>query len=141
MNQIICTLKNNFDKFEDEYIDNDKYNKKWILKTSFIFFTIASLALFIYYLYFRYDLYTYEKLSKSFAKSYGITRIYNNDADYNSILLSNDVDFYENSYFSVIGSIDIEKINVSYTILSDISKDALKISTCRFYGPMPNEVR
>ena len=73
--------------------------------------------------------------------SIGITKIYNNSSEYNTSALNQEIFFYENNAFSVIGTIDIEKINVSYPILSDINKDILKISPCRFYGPMPNEVR
>ena len=36
---------------------------------------------------------------------------------------------------------NIKKINISYPIVSNVSKDALKVATCRFYGPMPNEPR
>lgn len=71
----------------------------------------------------------------------GITKIYGSSSDYNAIPLNQNIVFYENSSFSVIGLIDIKKINISYPILSNISKDALKVATCRFYGPMPNEVR
>jgi hypothetical protein len=74
-------------------------------------------------------------------KVIGITKIYNSNNSYNAIPLSQEIDFYENGSFSVIGLIDIKKLNISYPILSDISKDALKIAICRFYGPMPNNVR
>ena len=40
---------------------------------------------------------------------------------------------------SIIGVIEIQKLNIVYPILSEINKDYLKISTCRFYGPYPNE--
>ena len=36
--------------------------------------------------------------------------------------------------------IEINSININYPILSDYSEELLKISPCRFYGPMPNEV-
>ena len=39
----------------------------------------------------------------------------------------------------IIGSINIEKLNISYPIFSETSDELLKISPCRFYGPMPNE--
>lgn len=71
----------------------------------------------------------------------GITKIYSTSEDYNAIPLNKEINFYENGSFSVIGVIDIKKINISYPILSGISKDALKIATCRFYGPEPNEIR
>ena len=67
-------------------------------------------------------------------KVIGITKIYNSNNSYNAIPLSQEIDFYENGSFSVIGLIDIKKLNISYPILSDISKDALKIAICLFYG-------
>ena len=42
--------------------------------------------------------------------------------------------------FSVIGIIKIDSIKISYPILSKINDDLLKISPCRFYGPMPNQI-
>jgi len=78
---------------------------------------------------------------KAYPKVIGITKIYNNDGTYSALPLSNDISFYENGSFSVIGVIDIKKINISYPILSGISKDALKIATCLFYGPEPNNIR
>ena len=78
---------------------------------------------------------------KAFLKVIGITKIYNNKEDYNALPLRNDITFYENGSFSVVGVIDIKKINISYPILSGISKDALKIATCLFYGPEPNKIR
>lgn len=74
-------------------------------------------------------------------KVIGITKIYGNSNDYNAIPLNQEIVFYENSSFSVIGLINIKKINISYPIVSNVSKDALKVATCRFYGPMPNEPR
>ena len=46
----------------------------------------------------------------------------------------------ENGSFSVIGSIEIKKIDVSYPILSDVNTEHLKVAPCRLYGPLPNEV-
>lgn len=44
------------------------------------------------------------------------------------------------SNFSVIGIVEIPKINISYPILSNINDELLKIAPCRFYGPLPNEI-
>ena len=41
--------------------------------------------------------------------------------------------------FSVIGIIEIPKINISYPILSESNDELLKIAPCRISGPMPNE--
>lgn len=74
--------------------------------------------------------------------NFEITKIYSNNSNYttNSLTSDNEKTFqYESNQFSIIGTITIAKINISYPILSDISKELLKISPCRFYGPMPNE--
>ena len=47
------------------------------------------------------------------------------------------VTYYNN--FVMIGYIEIPKINIKYPILSNISDELLKVSPCRFYGPLPNE--
>ena len=46
----------------------------------------------------------------------------------------------EGNNFTVIGLIEIKKININYPIISSYNNDLLKIAPCRFYGPMPNEV-
>ncbi len=50
-----------------------------------------------------------------------------------------EVEESNNSSF-IVGLIEIKKLKIIYPILSDVSDDLLKIATCRFYGPMPNEV-
>ena len=43
-------------------------------------------------------------------------------------------------YFSIKYTL-FRKQNITYPILSTTSEELLKISPCRFYGPMPNEPR
>ncbi len=141
MNQIICTLNSNIKNFGRKKPSNKDTKKKRFLKIQFFILFIISLLLIIYYMFFRYELLSKEKLSKSIAQSFGIRKIYEDSSDYNAIPLGNTIEFYENGSNSVIGIIDIKKLNISYPIFSDISKDGLKIATCRFFGPMPNEIR
>lgn len=42
--------------------------------------------------------------------------------------------------YSIIGVVNIPKINVNYSILSQTSDTLLKISPCKFWGPNINEV-
>ena len=49
------------------------------------------------------------------------------------------IDTISNNPF-VIGIIQIDKINLNYSILSVCNNDLLDISVCRFAGPMPNEI-
>lgn len=41
--------------------------------------------------------------------------------------------------FSVVGMIEIPKIDIYYPIISESNDELLKISPCRISGPMPNE--
>ena len=41
---------------------------------------------------------------------------------------------------TIIGTIKIPKINISYPIFSEYSDELLKISVCKFYGPDINTV-
>lgn len=97
------------------------------------------LSLFLFIVLFLYWLYSYfykmqeENISKSILNSFNITKIYSSVENYTVVQLNN------NTATSVIGIIEIPKINIKYPILSDISDDLLKISPCRFYGPYPNQ--
>lgn len=55
------------------------------------------------------------------------------------LLLGNIYETKDNT-FTVIGLIEIKKININYPIISSYNDELLKIAPCRFYGPMPNEV-
>lgn len=63
---------------------------------------------------------------------YNITTLYSSNEPYHAIQLSNEI--------SIIGLIEIPSLNISYPILSNSSEDLLKISVCRFAGPLPNRI-
>ncbi len=77
-----------------------------------------------------------EKLSKQLLRNYTLTTLYQSSTT-NHVVEKQAVS-YENPF--VIGMIKIDKINLNYPILSQTDRDLLKISLCRFAGPMPNEV-
>ena len=144
MNQIICSSRSNLnisDTSNSIQGRNIFRSKRNIFIILFAFFIIVCILAVFYNIYFRYSLYANEKVSKDILDNIGLTKIYQDDSDYNAKLLNKEIVFYENGSFSVIGVIDIKKLNISYPILSDVSKDFLKIAPCRFYGPMPNEIR
>lgn len=85
----------------------------------------------------KFDLLSYEKVSNKILESSKVSKIY---GEYDASLLKEEIIFYENGSFSVIGSIEIKKIDVSYPILSDVNTEHLKLAPCRLYGPLPNEV-
>lgn len=140
MNQIICTLSSNIENNQSFY-KNNKNIKIFLLKITFYISIIIAIFTIAYYLYFKYTTNNLEKLSKNISDNLKITKLYTSSSDYNTNPLNEDIFFYNDTSFSVIGNIKIDKLNISYPILSSISKDFLKIAPCRFYGPLPNEIR
>lgn len=136
MNQIICTSNCDLDKVS---IPNS--NKKHFFQVQFFALLFIVVFAFSYYGYSRYDLKQKENFSKEIMEHLKITRLYASNSDYHATSLQNQIYFYEGNAFSVIGSIEIEKLNIDYPILSDLNQDLLKVAPCRFYGPMPNEMR
>lgn len=93
---------------------------------------IILITVFLFWL--RYFLSTKSKdnFSDSLLNSFNIERIYSNNDGYTVVEL-------DGNSTIVIGIIEIPNINIKYPILSNISDELLKISPCRFYGPLPNE--
>lgn len=87
------------------------------------------------YLFFKYNSYKKEKISQSLVDNFNITTLYSNNSNYIASKTINNT----NEPF-VIGLLKIDKINLIYPILSNVSEELLTISPCRFYGPMPNEI-
>lgn len=128
MNQILQYTKSNY--------------KKYIIQ----FFISISIAIFAIIMFISkiYQMNKYEKYSKELLKEYKITTLYkeNNHSELDpskaltnqnySKVISKKIPPY------IIGSLKIDKINLNYPILSQSNSDLLKISLCRFAGPMPN---
>lgn len=140
MNQILNFNKqDNFNdkkNYDNNSLSSPMLNKKgnFYLYQFIISFIIALcflLFLFIRILQNRQK----ENLSSQLLNSYKISTLYSNNTAYT-------IDKLEAppSKPFVIGMIKIDKINLSYPILSESSKDLLNISVCRFAGPMPNNV-
>ena len=110
------------------FIKNNSKKYKIQLMISVLIFVIS----FSCWLFYYFGIKSKESISDSMLKSFNIERIYSTSEDYTVIELSG------NSIATVIGIIEISKINIKYPILSDISDELLKISPCRFYGPYPN---
>ena len=110
------------------FIKNNSKKYKIQLAISLIIFITVFLFWLRYYLSTKSE----DKFSNSLLNSFNIERIYSNSEGYTV------VDFDGNST-TVIGIIEIPNINIKYPILSNISDELLKVSPCRFYGPLPNE--
>ena len=132
MNQIL-----NFNENKNE--EKNLYIKKTIKKNFFtlqfsisILLVTATISIYIFYLY---NINSKENVSKKLASNYNISKLYNENYNYSSIntYIDNGIEY------SVIGLIEIPKINLNYPILSKINDNLLKIAPCKFYGPMPNE--
>ena len=138
MNQIICKSSIDIEIVNKQIINNLK--KRFFLKLFSVLLVIVSLFFTIYYIFLKIKIYNSEISSQKLLNDYNITSIYSTNYSTNqvgkTILLQ---DYYEFSG-SVIGIIEIKKLNLVYPIISEISKDFLKIAPCKFYGVNPNEI-
>lgn len=129
MNQILQTNLNNNNK------KSNLVKLKKILKIQFHFSIILIIVIVVSILYNSVKIYKQEKYSQQILNNYNITKLYSN-------LSSNETSYsdknVENSY--VIGILEITKININYPIFSNYDDELLKISPCRFYGPLPGKV-
>lgn len=140
MNQIIEYSSS----FQEKKHSNTKTsnNKISFLKSNkyplqfFISFILAVISLFVLFYHF-YKKNEQEKISKQLLKNYTLTTLYQDD-EFTKAQIENTSTIIENPF--VIGMLCIDKINLNYPILSESNKELLKISLCRFAGPMPNEV-
>lgn len=129
MNQILICNDNIY--YENIYIKKKKKNKKIYL---FILFTSIVIFIFvIFYLFYSFFSKIKEnKKTNNIKSKYNISSIYPSTNTYNAIKLSNDI--------FIIGLIEIPSINISYPILSNNTEELLKVSVCRFSGPLPNRL-
>ena len=117
MNQI---LQNKKDKLQNK--------KRYSFQFYVSFFVI--ICIITYFLYKKHTENNFSKISDATNKSYSITRLYSNEI--NSNYTTN------KAQVSIIGTIKIPKLDISYPIFSEYSDELLKISVCKFYGPEIN---
>jgi len=132
MNQIL--YKSNVENNNSKNSNNTEKNKFIIILVLAIFLIIVT---FFIYFFTKYEELKKEKLSKDLMSSFNIMTLYSNSINNYSTV---EVITEEESQPFVIGLIQIDKINLTYPILSTSNEELLKISPCRFYGPMPNEI-
>ncbi len=134
MNQIL------FSKFNQEIEKQENRKKRNLLIVFKYQFAISILVIIACVGYYSYNLYSTrqkENLSKQLLSNFNINLLYSDTSGYATSAV--EVEESNNSSF-IIGLIEIKKLKIIYPILSDVSDDLLKIATCRFYGPLPNEV-
>ena len=129
---------------------NNKNSNQVVLSNYKVLFLFSAFVAFICICIFLIRLYQSSEeanLSQDLLSAYHVSTLYANNIDYSTQSTTSDMEnLLPNSYQLntstpfVIGMIRIDKINVNYSILSHTNRDSLKISLCRFAGPMPNEV-
>lgn len=131
MNQIL-----NFNyNIENSSKKNYKVLKNY--KIIFSFSIIICIISIIIYFFIRYNVNRNDKFSKELANNFSLSTLYSNSSNEYSAEILQTV----NKEPFVIGLIEIEKIKLIYPILSETNKELLKLSPCRYFGPMPNEPR
>ncbi len=126
MNQILNTEPSKSSKISSISYCKNK-NNKYQLQFIVSFCIATFLCLFSFIKIAKASL--QEKVSKKLLNSYNLTTVYQTQT---SVNIPSKEPF-------VIGILKIDKININYPVLSKTSDDLLKISLCRFAGPMPNK--
>lgn len=114
------------------------YNTK-ILKYQFYISVILIIFLCIILINSRIKKISTEVFSKDLIKNISLSSLYENRINNINTFDDNKIKEKNQSPFT-IGIISINKINITYPILSECSSDLLKISPCKFYGVNPNEI-
>ena len=128
MNQIL-----NQNKIKSKQ-ENTSLNKKIIFKAQFIFSILLILAIIATFYINIQRKNSKEFTSHQISSNYNISKLYSNEnSQFNNLYNQN------GQSFTVIGMIEIPKINIFYPIISESNDELLKISPCRISGPMPNE--
>ena len=125
MNQIIFVKDNNENK------SNTAKKKKFVFKAQFLFsitFLFILVSLFVYFRYSNQE--NFDKNASNLSNSYQVYRLYSND---------NENSKSTNDEPSIIGNIEIPKLDISYPILSTLSENLLKVSPCRFFGDISDD--
>jgi len=114
----------------------NKNNKHGMFfKIYFLLSIFIMIFSFVYYFNKMSNIDKNESLSKLLIDNYNVSRLYSGSNNTSSIHLS------DGTSFSVIGILQIDKINLKYPILSNISEYLLQVAPCKFYGPNLNEIR
>ncbi len=123
---------------------NNKSHTKlhYFLKLQYSTCIILIISLIVYIGFSKLKLAKEENFSKKLLENYDITRLYSNQTDslYVDLSSNNNIsDTKSSGNSSIIGIINIPKINIYYPVFSTCSEEFLKISPCRLYGPNPGK--
>lgn len=161
MNQILITQK--------LYVTPELKRRKRIYKVSFILSIIAVIVLSGMYIYAEYDRYKENTLAEDLLSSMGIgeednttidirdnalivamtqEQVIDENINLNLTLQEEDKNVIKSGQYtasngktySIIGIVNIPKLNVKYPIIEETTESLLKISICKFWGPNANEI-
>ena len=128
MNQILVTSGHHRYFLEDSVLDEPQNQKKYV---SLFFISIGMGTILLCYLLFSSIVKFHQKRQTNILNNqYKMSTLYPSTNQYHCIQLSNEI--------AIIGLIEIPSIHISYPILSNTSDSLLKISVCKFAGPLPN---
>lgn len=114
-----------------KFVKRNQYRLQFIISS---FIAIIFLIILFFQIWQNQQM---EKISQELLENYSITTLYGNSGTLDILKTTNEQSI-SNPF--VVGMIKIDKINLNYPILSESNRDLLKISLCRFAGPMPNEI-
>jgi len=133
MNQILITKNNKIYYLESNYLKNSRAIKEKKNYLIILFFSSIICIVILFYLLFSYIVRANSiRKTSVLVDKYYISSAYQFNSPYKAIKLSNDV--------YVIGLLEIPNINISYPIISNCNDKLLKISICKFLGPLPNQI-
>lgn len=120
MNQILLTPNNNI-----------KYKRFFQLE---LIFSILVIVLCLFYL-----IYLLNKGNERNRTSNALLQPYSLSQLYSSINVAyEEVASYTSPF--IIGTLKVPSLDITLPVISEMNDDLLKLSVCRFYGPMPNQV-
>ena len=119
MNQILFTPNN-----------SQKY--KYFFRFELIFSLIAILVSLTYLILLLYEENKRNIISSSLLQPYSLSKLYS------SMDFTYEEEFPDSPF--VIGTLEFPSLSFTLPVLSEMNDELLKLSVCRFYGPMPNEI-
>lgn len=129
MNQILVCKNDNY-LYNNLIIQNNK--RKKIFCIVFVLSISICIIILFYLLYSYFSKIKQEEKTSTLKNKYNVSTLYSSNSNYTAIKLNNEI--------SIIGLIEIPKLNISYPILENSNKNLLKISVCKFSGPLPNRI-
>lgn len=137
MNQILFnpfSTSTHLEPVSNSPSSNNKIKK--IFQIQFILSSIIILLCILHICFKAYINHQNEIISKKIQNSFNITTLYSS----NNIFSVSAINQNKINASEIVGIVEIPDINVNYPFFYDTTDELLKVSPCRFYGPLPNAV-